>query len=350
LNRPLLPYWLQDDNSHDVVLSTRFRLARNFPDIPFPRMANLQQKSVVKQKVQAALQQEFSHWRVDQADTLGPLARELFFEMHLISSLTRDNPEGALIALSPEARAILLVNEEDHLRLQLLLPGLALAGHWREMLTIENRLARWLDFAYHSQYGYLSACISNVGTGLRASVMMHLPGLAWSGHLASTLTMWPDRAIEFRGLFGEGSSMETSFIQLSNKTTLGADIETIVRHVLASAEQLVELERRARDQIFQRTPLLLEDRVFRAYGALSSARLVTSTEATAHLSLLRLGSCLDIFKDLTPSMVLRLLVGIRPAHLQIQSEEPLSAERRDEVRATHLRSQMALFVEDRDDG
>ena len=347
---PLLPYWLQDDNSHDVVLSTRFRLARNLPDIPFPKMANLQLKSGVKQKVRIALKQEFDHWRIDEADALSPLMRDLFFEMHLISSMTRDEPQGAMIALSPEARAILLVNEEDHLRIQLLLPGLALAGHWREMLAIENRLARWLDFAYHPQYGYLTACLSNVGTGLRASVMLHLPGLAWTGRLNSTLSMWPDQVIEFRGLFGEGSGSEGTFIQLSNKTTLGADVETIVRHVLASAQQLVDLERRARDQILQRTPMALKDQVFRAFGLLSSARLISSREATAHLSLLRLGSCLGILGNLTPAEVLRLLVGIRPAHLQIQLEEPLSAERRDEIRATHLRSQMNLFVENRDDG
>jgi protein arginine kinase len=350
LNPPLLPYWLQDDNSHDVVLSTRFRLARNLPDVPFPNRANPETKSTVKQKVHTALRQEFPHWRVDEADTLAPLARELFFEMHLVSSHLKDNPAGAMIALSPEARAILLVNEEDHLRLQLLLPGLALAGNWRELLDIENRLARWLDFAFHPQYGYLTACVSNVGTGLRASVMLHLPGLVWSGNLASTLGMWPDRAIEFRGLFGEGSSMDTSFIQLSNKTTLGADVETIVRRVIASAEQLVSLERRAREQILNRSPLVLEDRVFRSFGILRSARLITSSEATAHLSLLRLGSCLDVFPNLSPSAVLRLLVGIRPAHLQIQSEQILSPERRDEIRAVQLRSQMDLFVEERDDG
>ena len=348
--KPLLPYWLQDDNSHDVVLSTRFRLARNFPDLPFPLRATPHTDEIVKERVQTALSREFPHWRVDPADTIAQVARELLFEMHLISHHLKENPQGSLIALSPEARAILLVNEEDHLRIQLLLPGYGLAHNWRELVTIENRLAQWLEFAFHPQYGYLTACLSNVGTGLRASVMLHLPGLSWTGNLAPTVNMWPDPGIEFRGIFGEGSSMDTSFIQLSNKVTLGADVGGIVRNVLNSVEHLIGLERRAREQIFLQSPLRLEDSVYRSFGILRSARLMTSEEATAHLSLLRLGSCLGLCRNLSPSKVLRLLVGIRPAHLQVQSDEPMSVGERDERRAAHLRSQMELLVEDINDG
>lgn len=346
----LLPYWLQDDNDHDVVLSTRFRLARNFRDLPFPSPAHPQAKFAVRQRVHQALIDEFPHWRIDQADELSVLARSLFFEMHLISSFIKDNPDGALIATSPEARAVLLVNEEDHIRLQLLLPGLSLMGNWRELLEIEKRLGRRLEFAFHPRFGYLTACLSNVGTGLRASAMLHLPGLAWTESLTSTLGLWPDPVIEFRGTFGEGSSMESGFIQLSNKTTLGADVQTIVRHVLASVEQLVALERRAREQLYTRNPIAVEDAVFRAFGVLRSARLLSSAEATAHLSLLRLGSCLGVFPSLSPSRVLKLLVGVRPAHLQVQAGQNLSPEERDEVRARHIRSQMELFVEDTTDG
>lgn len=345
--KPLHPYWLQDENDHDVVLSTRFRLARNFPDLPFPGRAGTEAR--VAERVKAAVAQEFPKWRIDAADTLTPLARELLFEMHLISNHLKEQPRGSLIILSPEARAILLVNEEDHLRLQLLLPGLALAHQWRDLLEIEQRLARWLNFAFHSQYGYLTACLSNLGTGLRASAMLHLPGLSWLNRLLPTLNTWPDRSIEFRGLFGEGSSLETSFIQVSNKTTLGADVASLVRNVYSSVEHLVALERQAREQVFARHPLALEDAVHRAFGVLRSARLMTTDEATAHLSLLRMGSCLGVFRNISPSRVLRLLVGIRPAHLQVQLDEAMSAGRRDEIRACHLREQMELLVENSDD-
>lgn len=345
------PYWLRsDDAPHDVVLSTRYRLARNLHGVPFPSRADAALREVILDRVGRAFRYELPHWRLVRADQVSPLMREVFFEKHLISTQLKDHPDGSMICFSPEGRFSVMVNEEDHLRFQFLLPGFQLRDSWRELLEVESRIERWVDFAFHEQFGYLTSCLTNVGTGLRASVMLHLPALSWTGSLPSTINLWPDQAVEFRGLFGEGSSMNESFLQLSNKTTLGADLETFNHRVLHSAEKLIMMERRSREQLLSRHRLQLEDTIFRALATLGAARIMTSSEATAHLSMVRLGACLGLLNQFPPMTLLRLLVGIRPAHLQLEAQRPLDPDERDEWRATYIRSQIEHLVEDKSDG
>jgi protein arginine kinase len=345
------PFWLQgNEGAHDVVLSTRYRLARNLRGFPFPARSNWQVRQQVAALVRRAVEHEFPLWKVLESQDLTPLVREVLFEKHLISAHLKNHPEGALIVLSREARFAILVNEEDHLRFQFLLPGFQLAGAWKEIMDIESRLERWLGFAFHQQYGYLTSCLTNVGTGLRASVMLHLPALSWAGSLTSTLSLWPDQAIEFRGMFGEGSSLGEGFVQLSNKITLGADIPALNSQVLASAEELVSLERRARQDMLEHYSIKLEDSVQRALATLLSARLMSSAEATMHLSTVRLGACLGVLPRFPTRDLLRLLVETRPAHLQLQAGRFLEFAERDEWRATHIRSQIGALVEDKHDG
>lgn len=345
------PFWLQNDDSiHDVVLSTRYRLARNLRGFPFPARAHREARFQISGLVTRAVNHEFGDWKVLHTEQLEPLIREVFFEKHLISAHLRDHPQATLVILSPEARFAILVNEEDHLRFQLLVPGLQLQGGWNDIIAVESRLERWLGYAFSRQYGYLTACLTNVGTGLRASVMLHLPALNWTGTLANTLNLWPDKLIEFRGIFGEGSSLNEGFLQLSNKQTLGADIETFNNRVLRSTEELVSLERRARQDLVEHHSVKLADSVHRSLAILTAARLMTSVEATAHLSALRLGACLGILPQFSTRDLLRLLVGMRPGHLQLKAGRYLAPEERDEWRASFIRSQIQAFVEEKSDG
>ena len=345
------PFWLQhDDAVHDVVLSTRYRLARNLRGFPFPARANLQARNQVAGLVTRAVHHEFSSWRILKTEELEPLVRQVFFEKHLISAHLKEHPQSTLVILSPEARFAILVNEEDHLRFQLLMPGLQLQGGWNDIIAVESGLERWLGFAFDKQYGYLTACLTNVGTGLRASVMLHLPALSWAGSLANTLNLWPDKIVEFRGIFGEGSSLNEGFVQLSNKQTLGADIETFNNRVLRSAEELIALERRARQGLVDHHSVKLADSVHRSLALLSSARIMSSAEATVHLSAVRLGACLGILPQFSTRDLLRLLVGMRPGHLQLRESRYLAVEERDVCRAEYIRSQIQAFVEDKYDG
>ena len=349
--KALQPYWLKNDESlHEVVLSTRFRLARNLNGLPFPKRANPQSTFQVVKRVRSAVKQEFPHWRCDLVEELSPLMRELFFEMHLVSKQIVEHPRGSMVCLSAEARVAILVNEEDHLRIQLLLPGLQMWGSCRELVNIEQRLANWLDFAFHPQYGYLTSCITNLGTGLRASVMLHVPALSWMGALAPTVARWPDPTVEFRGIFGEGSSMDTSFVQLSNKVTLGADVESICNNVLSSVQSIVSMELASRQEILHRHRVKLEDSVHRSFATLRSSRIMGSLEASNHLSMVRLGACLGLLPHFPVAEVLRILVGIRPAHLQVQAQTMLSPEERDQWRASKIRRQIENFVENNKDG
>lgn len=345
------PYWLEnDDDPHDVVLSTRFRLARNLRGFPFPHRCPIHLKYKVAQMVRRAVEHEFSHWRILVGSEVSPLLREVFFEKHLISAAVKNHPEGTLLILSPEARHTVMVNEEDHLRFQCLVPGFQVASSWQDIEAVESRLERWLSYAFHVQFGYLTSCLTNVGTGLRTSVMLHVPALVWTGTLPATLSTWPDQSIEFRGTFGEGSSLAEGLLQVSNKRTLGSDVATLSRQVFHSAEEMVKLERQARKELLERYTTKLVDSVHRSLALLSAARIMTSAEAHNHLSTVRLGACLGILPQFSTRDLLRLLVGMRPGHLQMEASRFLNPEERDQWRASYLRNQIQALMDKRTNG
>lgn len=343
--------WLKTDGAgHDVVLSTRFRLARNLRDFVFPARADRAVRHEIRSQFERAIHHEFPHWSQLRADQISPLTRELLYEKHLISHHLRDHPDGALVAQSVESRFVLMVNEEDHLRVQLLLPGLDLKPAWPELLRVGSRFELWMDYAVHPKFGYLTSCATNIGTGLRASVMLHLPALSWLNSLDRTLSEWPDEAIEFRGTFGEGTEAVASFVQLSNRYTLGSSVEEIVERVSYSTQNLVELERQQRHYLLHNYRSKVEDSVHRSLATLGAARLMDSREAANLLGTVRLGACLGLLPQFPPKTMLRLLVESRPAHLQYKIGQILRPEERDEWRASYIRSQIETLGEDKDDG
>lgn len=347
----LQPFWLQDEaGQHDIVLSTRFRLARNLQDFVFPNRASYKTRLHVRNLLERAVVNEFPHWRLIRADSISAALRELFFEKHLISPQINRNPAGSTIAFSTQARFVLMFNEEDHLRIQLLLPGWSLLEPWRELMRVEQRISHWVDFAFDDNYGYLTSCLTNLGSGVRASVMAHLPALNWDGSLAHRLGNWPDQSIEFRGLFGEGSQIQANFVQISNRHTLGSSISEISTRVQSAVETLVDMERAAREELQARYRWKIEDSVFRALALLKSARLMSSEEATMHLGTIRLGACLGLIPPIPSGKILRLLISSRPAHLHLRAQQDLGPEERDFWRAQHIRSQLAGLVELGKDG
>ncbi len=323
--------------SQDVVLSTRIRLARNLSAHPFPPVSDAEVAGQVCREVQQALAREYPHWKRLEVSSLPMAQRALLFEQHLISPHLAQKLVPTMVAFSETGRFSLMVNEEDHLRLQVLLPGSALQKAWPAIEEVEKRLERQLDFAYHRRFGYLTSCLTNLGTGLRASVMLHLPALSWFNAIPNISRQIASVGLTARGLYGEGSQAEGHFLQISNQVTLGPKEVDIANKVESVAQHLVSSERQARGSLLTGYRNRIEDSVWRAWGVLTSARLLGSAEATEQLSLVRLGALLDLLPDLDPNRLLRLLIAIRPGNLQEAAGRELLPEERDWVRAEQVR-------------
>lgn len=333
--------WLGDlGPQQGVVLSTRVRLARNLEGYPFPPCSRPSQLSDVLALLTDRARQLNQYTLLDMY-RVHPLEAQLLVERHLISPnfATSNLPRG--LVLSQDSRISLMLNEEDHLRLQCLLPGLQIQECWRQAATVEDFLGVALNFAFDDQFGYLTSCPSNVGTGMRASAMLHLPGLAWIHALESVVQQVAQLGLTVRGLYGEGSASSGHLVQVSNQVTLGPREEEILTKLQAVCEQLIHYECSARKQLMTEQRLLLEDRCWRSFAILREARLLESAEAMEHLSMVRLGVDLKLLPEVPLALLNDLLVRIRPAGLQMESGHELSPGERDVVRARLVRGALS---------
>jgi protein arginine kinase len=336
--------WLCDAGPQgDVVLSSRVRLARNLAGYPFLGRASVVQRRELLRNCKARILESdlgsAVRW-IELADA-PPLDRQLLVERHLIS---RQHSQGAAprgLALSEDESVAIMVNEEDHLRLQVLRAGLHLEDAYQQADRIDNGLEARMDFAFSPRLGYLTACPTNVGTGIRVSVMLHLPALKLTGEIDKLRRACKDMHLAVRGFFGEGTEPLGDLYQISNQTTLGRD-ERQILHDFQSAviPQMIEYERRARQALVDQRATLLDDRVFRAWGTLTTARLLTGDEAMALLSTLRLGVTLRRIDRVALSTVNELMLVTQPAHLQRIANQPLEAPARHELRATFVRQRL----------
>jgi len=235
-----------------------------------------------------------------------------------------------------------MVNEEDHLRIQALMPGLQLAAAWELADKVDDALEQYLPYAFSEQRGYLTACPTNVGTGLRASLMLHLPALVSTGQINRIIQAVGRFGLVVRGLYGEGTQALGNIFQFSNQVTLGHTESDIIQHLINVTRQVIDQEREARQMLLRRDKMALEDRVARAYGTLAHARVVSSQEALQLLSDVRLGIDLGILDGLKPEILQELLVAIRPAHLQMRTGRELSPAERDVLRAALIRERIAV--------
>lgn len=345
--RNSLSKWIEGSGPYqDVVVSSRIRLARNLKDYPFPGKLTSEKQKEVVEKIDAAIGKEAVEEKVGKLRTvwlkdLPNIQKQVFVEKHLISPQHADTGSKsakAVILRDDEAIAI-MVNEEDHLRIQALLPGLQLDEALVLASDVDTALEAIIPFAYDEKFGYLTSCPTNAGTGLRASVMVHLPGLMMTKQISKVLRVLSQVGLAVRGSYGEGTEAKGNMFQVSNQLTLGRQEYEITRDLAGVTKQLIEQERAARDLLVRSkdTALRLNDRIFRALGTLSQARIISTGEALGLLSELKMGIDLELVKDVDAKVVNELMVLIRPAYIQYILGEDLSNEERDVARADLIR-------------
>jgi protein arginine kinase len=344
-----LSEWMKGEGPEsDIVISSRIRIARNIKDFPYPMLAtNLQSKEVLDQ-VSKVLENEdlqtISAFSLVPLSELSELEKMVLVEKHLISpNLANESRNGAVILSENESISI-MVNEEDHLRIQCLCPGFQVKEVWDLANQIDDIFESHLDYGYDEKKGYLTSCPTNVGTGIRASVMMHLPALVLSQQINRILSAVTQVGLTVRGLYGEGSEALGNLFQISNQITLGQSEEEIIDNLHSVARQIIEHERAARQKLLaESSRMRMVDRVNRSLGILSFAEIMDSKEAAQRLSDVRLGIDLGIINKLSAHVLNELLVMTQPGFLQQHAGEKLSAEERDIRRAQLIRERFGQF-------
>ncbi len=332
--------WLKGKGpDSDVVISSRVRLARNVEDFFFVEKMSFNQREEFLDNVNTVCK-KFTGFDFILMEKLSPLDRKLLLERHLISADQMNHPRGKAVLLRADEISSVMFNEEDHLRIQVLKSGFDLKKAWKIANDLEETFAKNFKFAFSSQFGYLTACPTNVGTGMRSSCMLHLPGLIMTKKINKILELLAKLSFTARGFFGEGTQAIGNFFQISNQITLGTEEEEILGNLSSIVKQIKMQELSAREYLVSKYRRSLEDKIWRALGALKSARLISSEETLSHLSLLRLGSDLGIIKNLERQVLNNLFIIIQPAHLQKSQRRELSHKERDFIRSSILREKL----------
>lgn len=329
----------------EIVISSRIRIARNVSTYPFPMLSTNQQSKEVLDQVTASLNNDdlstISHFDLLLLTDLSELEKRVLVEKHLISpNLANESRNGAVI-LSKNESVSIMINEEDHLRIQCLCPGFQIKEAWDLASQIDDVFESQVEYAFDERRGYLTSCPTNVGTGIRASVMMHLPALVLSQQINRILSAITQVGLAVRGLYGEGSEAIGNLFQISNQITLGQSEEEIIDNLYSVARQIIEHEKAARDKLLYESRPRIVDRVMRSYGILSHAAIMDSKEAAQRLSDVRLGIDLGIITDVSVNVMNELMVMTQPGFLQQLSGEKLSADDRDLRRAELIRERLS---------
>lgn len=310
--------WLGDGAEDNAVLSSRIRLARNVTGRPFPQRARTTDRAaLVRHVLEHTAGSERLHdgaWL--ELDGLERVQRQFLGERHLVSPELVESPECCAVAIAPDQSTAVMVNEEDHLRIQALRPGLDLDAAYRAADALDDELDARLEYAFSERLGFLTACPTNAGTGMRASVLMHLPGLVRHKEVERAFGALRSQALTVRGFYGEGSVALGNFFQVSNGATLGRREADVLERLDRATRELLAWEQQARDALWTRARSLLEDWIWRSYGLLRHARMLTAEEVLKHASAVRLGVALGVVT--VPVRVLNeILVHAQPAHVQI---------------------------------
>jgi len=330
-------------NESDAVISSRVRLARNAAGHRFMTRASLEERRELATKLRAAVERtralpDMEYWDLE---VLPPVDRQLLVERHLTSRehAEAEGPRG--VAISGDEGISVMINEEDHLRAQVLCGGFALENAWTIMSRLDAAIEREVPYAFDPEFGYLTACPTNVGTGLRVSVMLHLPALSMTRELQRVFTAAAKIDFIVRGLYGEGTQGYGDFFQISNQKTLGRSEKEILGNLVTVIPQVIRYERKVRQGMFSGHRRQVEDRIWRAHGILRNARMISSEETLHLLSQLRLGVNLGLVTDLDMPTIHKLFVLTQPAHLQKIEGRELESQERDAVRADFLRKCLA---------
>jgi protein arginine kinase len=331
--------WMRGEGPEsDIVMSSRVRLARNLADFPFVRKCTSKDRQLIATMVERAWQRLECASESDYVDVarIGDLDRQFLMERQLISHELIDAEGARGVLLDRQERYSIMVNEEDHLRLQVMRSGLDLEGGWAKMTQLDDMLERELKFAYTKRFGYLTACPTNVGTGLRLSVMLHLPALVATKQMERVFRAMSKINVVVRGLFGEGSQFMGDFYQVSNQTTLGKTEDELIQKVKEVVPRLIEYERKAREHLLAQERDELSDMVGRAVGILKTAKKISSEETMHYLSKVRLGVNVGLIDDVQIATVNQLFLQTQPAHLQKLRGLMSNASARNTERANYL--------------
>ncbi|WP_096634716.1 protein arginine kinase [Clostridium cochlearium] len=327
------------DNS-DIVLSSRIRLARNLSDFLYPHKISVEEGRKIVETIEHVLQSEESNCKVYRLWEMDPLDRITYLERYLISSkLIVNNEKGAFITNKDET-ASLMINEEDHIRLQCITAGLNLEEGYKYAEFVDDLIESKLDYDFDEKLGYMTACPTNIGTGLRASVMIHLPVLTMNGEINNIFSGLTQIGMTIRGIYGEGSKAVGNLFQVSNQITLGLSEEEIINNLKAVVYQIINQENLAREKMMKMYKYKIEDKVYRALGILNSAVLLDSEECLKLLSYVRLGVEMDIIKDVDKKLLNELIVSIQPAMLQSTFNSKLTKEMRQIKRAELVKKKL----------
>lgn len=336
--------WMRGEGPmSEIVISSRVRLARNVAGYPFFSKATDEQRGDLAARLRnCVLGPGDGSWNYLEMAGIDELDQQVLVERHLISRQHADIRGSRGVAVSPSEDVAIMVNEEDHLRIQVMRSGLQLDAIWDQINYLDDKIEEGVDYAFHPRYGYLTACPTNVGTGIRVSVMLHLPGLKLTSEIERVFRAAKDMRLAVRGLFGEGTEATGDFFQVSNQVTLGRTEEEIIDSFKKSVvPKIIDYEQRARQILIAERVTALDDRVWRSYGALRHARTISSEETLLHLSHLRMGINLGRIKDVALSTVNELFLLTQPAHLQKIHGARLTGEQRSVVRAELVRRRLA---------
>ncbi len=323
----------------DIVISSRIRLARNVKGYPFLNKATDAQRGELVDRIRNQVcSKSRGRWSYLDIDQVEDIDLKFLVERHLISRQLVDLKGARGVSLGADSASSIMVNEEDHLRIQVLRSGLQLDDIWTEINRIDDLVEAGVEYAFHPRYGYLTACPTNVGTGIRVSVMLHLPALKLTGEIERVFRAAKDMHLAVRGLFGEGTEATGDFFQVSNQATLGRTEEDIIDDFKNLViPKIVEYEHVARQCLVNERPLALDDQVWRSYGILQNARTISSDETMLHLSHLRMGINLGRIKNVDLDTVNELFLATQPAHLQKAQHARLTGEQRSIARAELIR-------------
>ncbi len=337
--------WLNGDGPYnDIVISSRIRLARNLENISFSQIMSTEEANNVKNQIKDIAYNSdnpvFSDFNYYPIENISLLNRKILVEKHLISPGLLENPDISAFLLKKDQKVTIMINEEDHIRIQVLNPGLSLEECWEQCSNIDDSLDENLRYAFDTKYGYITACPTNAGTGLRASVMLHLPSLVMTNYINKVLQAVSQIGLTVRGVYGEGTDIMGNLFQISNQTTLGKTEEEIIEKLKNIVLQIIDKERDSREKLFNTQGIYIEDKIFRSLGVLKNARIISSKEAMSLLSDVRMGVDMGIIKNVDLNIVNNLMITTQPANVQKYAKVELSSQERDMKRAELIREKI----------
>lgn len=325
---------------YEIVVTSRIRLARNLKNYKFPVKMTDQECNKIIDDVYNAVESKGLDYKLFYMRDLTDVEKNVFIEKHFISPALSENKNNGAFLLSPDEQVSIMINEEDHIRIQALGYGMCLQQCWERATKVDDMLEESLEYAFDKQLGYISSCPTNIGTGMRASVMLHLPALSMTNQMDRILFGISQLGIAVRGVYGEGTKSMGHLFQISNQGTLGATEETLIEKISQIVMQIVQKEQITRVQFSKNGFDEIEDQIYRAYGILTNARSINSEEAMKLLSMVKLGKEMGIMCKADDKNLYNLMVEVQPNNILSNANEQLTLKERDKIRAEIIRNKL----------